>query len=354
MSIYKKILVMLSLTMTISIGQLAPANAEEKKTITDIEVIDQDGKKVKIYSDLMKGKIVGVNFIYTTCKMICIPMSAVFSGAARTLNEEGSVDKYSLISVTLDPENDTPEKLKEFAKKHKQSKGWTLVTGDPVKVRALLKELGGFEKNIESHGAFTVIGNDKTGEWKKISGIKPPKTLIEELKKLEIKEVSQKEADRTYFTDTIVLDQSGRKHRFYSDLLKDRIALINFGFTSCNGACPIAVKNLKEAVSSLSSSLKKEEFQNLVVLWVSVDKRDDLKKLASFYKKMGISSDRFHLITGDSSAMEDLIQRFGQKVNSPDDHSNTVFVGNLKTGVWNKVVSIRGSSEIIQAVMSVI
>ena len=153
--------------------------------IEDLEVVNQDGKKVNFYKDLVKGKRVGINFIYTTCKMICLPMSAVFSSTAKMLAKEEDSEKYELISVTLDPENDTPEKLKEYAKKHNREKGWTLVTGDPDKVRKLLRQLKGFEQNIENHGAFTVVGNDSTGEWRKVGGIKPPKELYKEMIKLK-------------------------------------------------------------------------------------------------------------------------------------------------------------------------
>lgn len=357
---FKILAILAAFAMSIGSNQNR-ALASESKKVSDIEVVDQDGKKVNIYSDLIKGKIVGVNFIYTTCKMICIPMSAVFSGTAKLLTEEGLGDRVNLISVTLDPENDTPEKLKEFAKKHKREKGWTLVTGDPVKIRGLLKELGGFEKNIESHGAFTVIGNDLTGEWKKISGIKPPKGLVEEFKKIESKKtetkeaasVSQSEADRKYFSDSIVVDQHGKKHRFYSDLLKNKTVLINFGFTSCNGACPVAIKNLKEALKTLEKDLNKDQYKDLSVIWVSVDKKDSLELIKKFSKKMSIKESNFYLISGDSSEMEGLIQKFGQKVNSPELHSNTVFVGNLKTGTWNKVVSLHGPTDLIKAVISV-
>src|SRR5215211_5411399 len=94
--------------------------------IPNTRVVDQNGKELNFYTDLIKGKSVAINFVFTTCTAICPALAATFRKVQQEAQARG-VD-VQLISVSVDPTVDTPERLQEFAKKFKAEPGWTFVT----------------------------------------------------------------------------------------------------------------------------------------------------------------------------------------------------------------------------------
>jgi protein SCO1 len=110
--------------------------------LPDVEVQDQNGRKLKFYSELVKGRKVVINFIYTSCKAVC-PMSGDhFAKLQKTLGDKLGRDVF-LISVTTDPEVDSPDRLKTWSKRFNPSPGWTLVTGSRKEISSLLLVLTG-------------------------------------------------------------------------------------------------------------------------------------------------------------------------------------------------------------------
>src|SRR4026208_2489855 len=92
----------------------APAKkAETKMVIPDVAVVDQDGNKLHFYTDLIKGKTVAINFIFTNCTTICPPLAATFARLQKELGEKAGKDVH-LISISVDPLTDTPERLKAW------------------------------------------------------------------------------------------------------------------------------------------------------------------------------------------------------------------------------------------------
>ncbi|HSN85206.1 MAG TPA: SCO family protein, partial [Thermoanaerobaculia bacterium] len=115
--------------------------------IPDLALVDQDGKPVRFYSDLVHGKVVMINFIFTSCTTICPPMGATFGKVQELLGDRAGKDVH-LIAVSVDPATDTPERMKAWGKKFGATPGWTLVTGDRDTVVQLLKGLGVYTPNI--------------------------------------------------------------------------------------------------------------------------------------------------------------------------------------------------------------
>src|SRR5687767_2097048 len=95
-------------------------------SIPDIAVIDQNGKAVRFHRDLVQGKLVAMNFIFTSCTTVCTPMGANFAALQKLLGDRTDV---ALISVSIDPVNDTPARLKAWSARFQARPGWTLVTG---------------------------------------------------------------------------------------------------------------------------------------------------------------------------------------------------------------------------------
>ena len=153
--------------------------------IPDVKVLDQNGNELNFYSDLVKDRIVAINFIFTTCTTICPPLTATMKRVQQELGARVGRD-VRLISVSVDPATDVPERLSAFSKKFQAGPGWTFVTGEQEEMDKLLKALGAYVSDKNDHSPTLLIGNDRTGQWTRSYGLAPAATTV----KL-IKEVSQ-------------------------------------------------------------------------------------------------------------------------------------------------------------------
>ena len=144
--------------------------------IPDIPVLDQNGKQLNFYSDLVKGKTVAINFIFTTCTTICPPLTATFRRVQQDLAQ--TTPAAELISVSVDPATDTPQRLRDFAGKFKAGPGWTFVTGDKVEIDSLLKAFGVAVADKNDHTPMILIGNDAAGYLTRAYGLSSPATLV--------------------------------------------------------------------------------------------------------------------------------------------------------------------------------
>ena len=153
------------------------SHAPSKMTIPDVELLDQDGRKVRFYTDLVKGKTVAVNFVFTTCTTICPPLGATFARLQKELGARAGRD-VRLVSISVDPATDTPERLKAWGAKFHAAEGWTLVTGRKPQVDELLRALGAGVASPADHTPTVLIGNDAAGQWTRAYGLARPAVLI--------------------------------------------------------------------------------------------------------------------------------------------------------------------------------
>jgi protein SCO1/2 len=157
----------------------APAEtAAATLSIPDVEVQDQDGRHIHFYSDLVKGHVVAVNFIFTTCTTICPPLGVTY-GRLQSILQQRDAGDVRLISVTVDPVNDTPDRLTQWAAKFHARPGWTLITGPRPNIERLLRALNENSPYPLDHSPNVLIGNEATGTWKRASGLAPAAKLAE-------------------------------------------------------------------------------------------------------------------------------------------------------------------------------
>lgn len=143
--------------------------------IPDVPVYDQNGKQLNFYSDLIKGKTVAINFIFTTCTTICPPLTATFRRVQQNLTT--TAPEAKLISISVEPSTDTPQRLNDFAARFKAGPGWTFVTGDNTEINSLLRALGAAVADKNDHTPMILIGNDVTGYWTRAYGLSSPTAL---------------------------------------------------------------------------------------------------------------------------------------------------------------------------------
>ena len=144
--------------------------ARAKMSIPDVEVLDQHGNKLHFYTDLIKDKTVAINFIFTNCTTICPPLAATFARLQKEMGEKIGKDVH-LISISVDPVTDTPERLKAWGAKFKAGPGWTFVTGEKQEMDKLLNALGAAVSKREDHTPAMIIGNDSKGVWTRTYGL---------------------------------------------------------------------------------------------------------------------------------------------------------------------------------------
>ena len=140
--------------------------------LAKLSLVDQNGKRVDLYDDLIKNHTVVLNSFFASCTGSCPVMARTFLHLQNKLGDRVGKDVI-LVSITVDPENDTPEKLKAYAEKMGAKRGWYFLTGTRAEVDAALGKLGQYAEIREAHKNIIIAGNDRTGLWKKALAIAP-------------------------------------------------------------------------------------------------------------------------------------------------------------------------------------
>ncbi|MDH3305733.1 MAG: SCO family protein [Gammaproteobacteria bacterium] len=147
-------------------------------------LITQDGDAVHFVDDVIADRIVVMNFVYTTCTTVCPVLSAIFIQLQQRLDDRLGTDVH-MVSVSVDPGRDTPERLKAYADGLKARPGWVWLTGDKSEVDNVLRGLGAYTPDFEDHPSMILVGDGRTGTWKRFFGFPGPDKIlaaVEELK----------------------------------------------------------------------------------------------------------------------------------------------------------------------------
>jgi len=147
------------------------------KYFTDIELVNQNGEKMRFYSDLLQGKTVIIDSFFATCQGSCLPMTRNLEKVQDALGDRLGKDAR-IISISVDPTVDTPAELKAFAKKFHARPGWYFLTGSKENVEFVLKKLGQFVEDKNDHYNIFIIGNERTGLWKKAFGLAKSEEIV--------------------------------------------------------------------------------------------------------------------------------------------------------------------------------
>ncbi|MBI2960769.1 MAG: SCO family protein [Betaproteobacteria bacterium] len=162
----------------LSFAYLSPGeNHEQRGTIrkqsdrfSNIVLTTQHGKPVRFYDDLIRDKAVIINLMYTGCGDICPANSAVLAKVNDLLGQRMGRD-IIMLSLSIDPIADTPERLKRYWEAFGAKPGWLFLTGEPAEIDRLRRELGAYDldpaidADPAQHSGFITIGNDRTNRW---------------------------------------------------------------------------------------------------------------------------------------------------------------------------------------------
>src|SRR5579864_2927578 len=351
----------------------------------DVEVVDQDGRQARFYSDLVRGRRVAINFVFTTCTTICPPMGANFERLQALLGARAGAD-VRLLSISVDPATDTPERLKAWGARFHAGPGWTLLTGPKEELDRLLKAMGVFTADRASHAPILLLGDDRTGRWTRAYGLAPPAKIVQLLDGLATAnapaaitepaapaaptaraattaraaaaapapsaaaEQGHESAAHHYFTDVELIDQDGKSRRLYSDLLAGKTVVIDSFFSSCTGSCPAVAATLARLQAALGDRLGRD----VVLLSLSVDPETDTPaRLKEYAARLG-AKPGWYFLTGSRQNVDLALRKLGQYSERKEDHTNLLIVGNERTGLWKKVFGLAKPEEVLAIVQGVL
>lgn len=150
--------------------------------IPDIVLVDQNREKVRLKSLLESDQIVIVDFIFATCTTICPVLSVSYTNLQKRLGEDQ--DKVQLVSITIDPENDTPEVLNKYLQHYQGQPGWLLLTGSRPDINRAMNAFDSFFRDKMDHKPVTFIRNPKNGSWTRLYGLISGRDFLAELKNM--------------------------------------------------------------------------------------------------------------------------------------------------------------------------
>lgn len=150
--------------------RIPPRDLIQRRHLPNVELMTQDGKKVHFYEDLVKDKMVVINFMYARCEKFCPPMTANLARVQKILHDRVGHDIF-MYSITLKPEEDTPQVLKEYAEMYGAGPGWLFLTGKPTDIELLRRSLGftnpdpAEDADKSNHIGMLRIGNEPMLRW---------------------------------------------------------------------------------------------------------------------------------------------------------------------------------------------
>lgn len=158
------------------------------RNLPDVTMLDQRGNPVRFYEDVVKGRSVVIQFMYTRCDGICPAATDTLLEARDLLKDRLGKDLW-FVSISLD-ERDTPQDLEDYAASRGIGEGWTLLTGAAADVEALRRALGAYDPDPEvdavrsNHSAGLVLGNDRLDRWTMASGLGSASALVRSIRRM--------------------------------------------------------------------------------------------------------------------------------------------------------------------------
>jgi protein SCO1/2 len=145
-------------------------------SVPDVQVVTQTGERLRFNSELLKGRVAIVTGFFTTCTSMCPITQESLAHVARLLGPRLGKDVV-IISLSTDPENDTPTRLKAWAEKFHIASGWTLASGNKADMQTLLKSLNLYVDIPQRHQSLLMVGGESSG-WVRVSSWTPPEKLV--------------------------------------------------------------------------------------------------------------------------------------------------------------------------------
>ncbi len=170
----------------LAMGALTSARAQQQNRwgrdyFPNVVLQDQDGRSLRFYDDLIQGKVVSINFVYTTCTDVCPLDTAHLRQVQEILGERVGRDVH-MYTISINPDRDTPADLRRFMRAYDVGPGWTFLTGRREDIDLLQRRLGlrpVDERRLREHDTSIIVGNERSGQWIRRSAYESPRILAD-------------------------------------------------------------------------------------------------------------------------------------------------------------------------------
>jgi len=163
-----------------------PREMIRRRYFPDLRLTTHEGKSVRLYEDLVRDKIVLINFMYAHCQGVCIPVTANLVRVQKLLGGRVGKDIF-FCSFSLKPAEDTPDVLAAYAERHRVGPGWTFLTGRPGDLELLRRRLGftdpdpARDADRSNHTGMVRFGNERLQLWAAFPGLSQPEAIAKEI-----------------------------------------------------------------------------------------------------------------------------------------------------------------------------
>ena len=160
-----------------------PANGPSASRFPDVTLTTHEGTEVQFYQDLVKGKVVLINFMYATCTNSCPTYTANLVRVQHLFGDRVGRDVF-MYSISLDPEHDTPQVLSDYAKNYSVQPGWTFLTGSKTDITTLRRRMGlrdpdpAVDADKTQHIGVMLYGNERFDRWAACPALSEPKEIV--------------------------------------------------------------------------------------------------------------------------------------------------------------------------------
>ena len=153
--------------------------------LPDAVLITQDGVEVSLQRDVVGDRIVVMDFVYTTCTTVCPVLSAIFSQVQNQLGDRLGAEVV-MVSMSVDPNRDTPARLKKYAERLGAGDNWLWLTGRQQTVTEVLEELGAYTPNFADHPSMVLVGDGRSGQWARFIGFPAADQIIKKVDEFSV------------------------------------------------------------------------------------------------------------------------------------------------------------------------
>lgn len=150
--------------------------------LPDTQLLQADGSRTSLQQALNDDKPIMLNFIYTTCTAVCPIMSGSFAEVQKQLHEEAKRGDFRMLSISIDPEYDTPEKLAAYAQKYRSAENWDFFSGQLADIVELQKAFDSYRGNKMNHVPITFMRAHADAPWVRLEGFASAKDIVKEYK----------------------------------------------------------------------------------------------------------------------------------------------------------------------------
>jgi protein SCO1/2 len=171
------------LALPYTTAQTASFTSRGANYFTDAVVTTHEGRRARFYTDLLKGRRVIINFVFVGCTDVCDSVTQNLVAVQELLGDRVGREIF-MYSISLMPDFDTPEVLKDYAERFAVKPGWSFLTGRPADIDVLRWRLGFADidperdANIFEHAAMLRIGEERLDRWAMAAALLAPESLV--------------------------------------------------------------------------------------------------------------------------------------------------------------------------------